>query len=169
MLCKKSFKLSSLFYARFFAFLYYIFYIITIVNHIALFYFTILDTELFISIKILLLSSGILGDKTIEDKLIYLSNDDTQNQPFCRLQLRDSSFGYCFFFNQSILIIKKPLDRYDSPYQGSFSYFQGRLITILGEGSTTLPREIAPRKKINRSKTISKFQPRFLFTFSFGL
>ncbi len=32
-----------------------------------------------------------------------------------------------------------------SPLQGSFSLILGRFMNILGEGATTLPREIAPR------------------------
>ena len=31
--------------------------------------------------------SGILWDKTMADKLMYINNDDTQNNLFCRLQL----------------------------------------------------------------------------------
>ena len=30
---------------------------------------------------------GILRGKTIADKLTYIPNDDTQNYPFCKLQL----------------------------------------------------------------------------------
>ena len=31
--------------------------------------------------------SGALGDKTMDDKLIYIPNDDKQYFPFCRLKL----------------------------------------------------------------------------------
>ena len=31
-------------------------------------------------------SLGILREKTMADKLIYIPNDDTQNYPLCRLQ-----------------------------------------------------------------------------------
>ena len=34
------------------------------------------------------LDSGILRDKTMDDELIYyIPNDDTQNYPFCRIEL----------------------------------------------------------------------------------
>ena len=39
------------------------------------------------SFKICLVFSGILMDKTIGDKLMYIPNDDTQNYPFCSLKL----------------------------------------------------------------------------------
>ena len=35
---------------------------------------------------------GIQRDTTIADKMIYILNDDTQNYPFCRLQL--ARLGY---------------------------------------------------------------------------
>ena len=35
----------------------------------------------------LLKLTGILKDKTIEDKFSYIPNDDEQNYPFCRLKL----------------------------------------------------------------------------------
>ena len=38
------------------------------------------------SFKGMFSNPGIQRDKTIADKLIYISNDDTQNYPFCRLQ-----------------------------------------------------------------------------------
>ena len=40
-----------------------------------------------ISIKSKTIMSGVLGDKTMDDKLIYIPNDDKQNFPFCRLKL----------------------------------------------------------------------------------
>ena len=33
-------------------------------------------------------------DKTMADNLKYIPNDDTQNYPFCRLQLVVESFGH---------------------------------------------------------------------------
>ena len=38
--------------------------------------------------------SGIYSDKTLADKLMYIPNDDTQNNPFCRLQLVVEMFGH---------------------------------------------------------------------------
>ena len=38
--------------------------------------------------------SGILRDKTMSNKLIYIPNDNTQNYPFCRLQLVVESFKH---------------------------------------------------------------------------
>ena len=37
--------------------------------------------------------SGIQSDKTIADKFVYLPNEDTQNLPFCRLQLEVETIG----------------------------------------------------------------------------
>ena len=37
---------------------------------------------------------GILMDKTIADKLMYMPNDDTQIYPFWRLQLVVETFGH---------------------------------------------------------------------------
>ena len=34
-----------------------------------------------------------IWDETMADKLMYISNDDTQNYPFCRLQLAVETFG----------------------------------------------------------------------------
>ena len=36
---------------------------------------------------------GIITDKTMADKLMYIPSDDTQNYPFCRLQLVVETFG----------------------------------------------------------------------------
>ena len=38
--------------------------------------------------------SGVKRDKTMADKLMYISNDDTQNYPFSRLQLVVEMFGH---------------------------------------------------------------------------
>ena len=38
--------------------------------------------------------SGILRDKTIANKLMYIPNDDKQNYPFCTLELMVKMFGY---------------------------------------------------------------------------
>ena len=40
-----------------------------------------------ISIKKKTIMSGVLGDKTMDDKLIYIPNDDKKYFPFCRLKL----------------------------------------------------------------------------------
>ena len=32
-------------------------------------------------------NKGILRDKRMDDKLIYITNDNKQNDPFCRLKL----------------------------------------------------------------------------------
>ena len=37
--------------------------------------------------------TGILRDKTMDDKLMYIHNDDKQNQPFCILRLLVQKFG----------------------------------------------------------------------------
>ena len=39
-------------------------------------------------------NTGIYRDKTITDKLMYISNDVTQNYFFCRLQLVIETFGH---------------------------------------------------------------------------
>ena len=38
-------------------------------------------------VPIILSIQGILMDKTNDDEFMYIPNDDTQNYPFCRLQL----------------------------------------------------------------------------------
>ena len=38
--------------------------------------------------------TGIQREKTITDKLMYIPNDDTQNYPFCKLQLVVETFGH---------------------------------------------------------------------------
>ena len=38
--------------------------------------------------------SRIKRDKTINDKLMYIQNDDTQNYTFCGLQLVVETFGH---------------------------------------------------------------------------
>ena len=35
-----------------------------------------------------------IKDKTMADRLMYIHNDDTQNHPFCRLQLMVKTFGH---------------------------------------------------------------------------
>ena len=46
--------------------------------------------------------SGILRDKkTVADILMYIPNDDTQQHPFCRLQLVVETFGHSSLINQS--------------------------------------------------------------------
>ena len=46
--------------------------------------------------------SGILMDKTMADKLMYIPNDYTQNYPFCRLQVVVKTFGHSTYrINQS--------------------------------------------------------------------
>ena len=42
----------------------------------------------------LLDQSKIYRDKTVANKLMYISNDDTQNYPFCRLKLVVETFGH---------------------------------------------------------------------------
>ena len=37
---------------------------------------------------------GIKRDKTIADKFMYIPNDDTQNYPFCRLQIVVETFEH---------------------------------------------------------------------------
>ena len=39
------------------------------------------------------IKTGILRDKTIADKLMYIPSNDTQNYPFCRLQLVVETFN----------------------------------------------------------------------------
>ena len=36
-------------------------------------------------------------NKTMCDKLIYITNNDKQNYPFCRLKLLVEKFGHCSF------------------------------------------------------------------------
>ena len=38
--------------------------------------------------------AGILREKTIADRFLYILHDDTQNYPFCRLQLVVETFGH---------------------------------------------------------------------------
>ena len=38
--------------------------------------------------------SGIKRDKTMTDKLMYIANVDTQNNPFCRLKLVVETFEH---------------------------------------------------------------------------
>ena len=38
--------------------------------------------------------SGILRDKAMADKFMYISNNDIQNYLFCRLQLLVETFGH---------------------------------------------------------------------------
>ncbi len=38
--------------------------------------------------------SGILRDKTMADKLIYIPNDDTKKYPFCRFKLVVETFEH---------------------------------------------------------------------------
>ena len=38
--------------------------------------------------------TGIVRDKTMDDKLMYIYNDDTQNYPFCRFQLVVETFEH---------------------------------------------------------------------------
>ena len=38
------------------------------------------------------LKAGILRDKTMADKFMYIPNDDTPNYPFCRLELVAETF-----------------------------------------------------------------------------
>ena len=38
--------------------------------------------------------SGILRDKTVAEKLMYIPNDDTQNYLFCRLQIVVETLGH---------------------------------------------------------------------------
>ena len=40
------------------------------------------------------LLSGILRDKTINDKFMYIPNNDIQNYPFYTLQIVDETFGH---------------------------------------------------------------------------
>ena len=40
--------------------------------------------------------SGILRDKTMADKLMYIFNDDTQNYPSYRLQLVVETFEHSY-------------------------------------------------------------------------
>ena len=41
-----------------------------------------------------MLLSRILQDKTMSDKLMYITNDDTQNYPYRRLQFEIEKFGH---------------------------------------------------------------------------
>ena len=36
-------------------------------------------------------------DKIAGDKLIYITNNDKQNYPFCRLKVLVEKFGHCYF------------------------------------------------------------------------
>ena len=38
--------------------------------------------------------AGIIRDKTMEDKLMYIPKDYTQNYPFCKLNLLVEKFGH---------------------------------------------------------------------------
>ena len=40
--------------------------------------------------------SGIYSDKTMDDKLTYIPNDDTQDCPFCILDLMVVEFWHCY-------------------------------------------------------------------------
>ncbi len=74
-------------------------------------------------IELPLLNSGILRDKTMDDKLMYIPNDDKQYKPFCRLDYWlagtqsfycYSSFGYQCNIQTKIsfkLIVRAPLLR----------------------------------------------------------
>ena len=43
--------------------------------------------------------SGILRDKKMDDKFMYILNDDTQNCPFCILHLAVETFGHSTYQN----------------------------------------------------------------------
>ena len=52
--------------------------------------------------------SGIYRDKTMADKLMYIPNDDKQNQTFCRLQLVIETFGHSTLWTNELKFNKSP-------------------------------------------------------------
>ena len=52
--------------------------------------------------------AGILRDKTMEDKLIEIPNDDKQYYPFCRLILLVKMFG---IFHKNVSKVFKPTNK----------------------------------------------------------
>ena len=49
-------------------------------------------------------NTGILTDKTMIDKLMYIPNADTHNYPFCRLQLANDT-ELLLIMEQSIFLL----------------------------------------------------------------
>ena len=50
------------------------------------------------------LSAGIQRDKTMANKLMHIPNNDSQNYPFCRLQLAIKTLGLSKLMTQPIKI-----------------------------------------------------------------
>ena len=53
-------------------------------------------------------------DKTVADKFIYIPNDDTENYPFCRLQLETCSYQLYEPTNQNsikVLNVVRPTNK----------------------------------------------------------
>ena len=47
-------------------------------------------------------------DKTMADKLMYITNGDTQNYPFCRLKLVVETFEYSTLWNNQSKFTEDP-------------------------------------------------------------
>ena len=66
---------------------------------------------------LVLIKSGITRDKTVDEKLSYISNDDKQCNPLSRSKLLVETFGNCSGYHDK-LQSKKTLN-----YTGTQSFF----------------------------------------------
>ena len=57
----------------------------------------------------MLYNTGILRDKTMAQKLMYIPNDDTQNYPFYKLQFVFEAFQTFTLMNQLIYLERENL------------------------------------------------------------